>query len=110
MRCETAGFYDEIRKLLENIAYERPIDQFGAAKLKLLLDRWDTIDCPEGGCRAEMCEFARPLNWVEFHGYQSLYELIEDLDQNKPISSIPVKPGFEITRATWARRLGHFNP
>ena len=110
MRCETAEFFDLISDLLRSIAYSGPLDVSGSNQLKHLLDRWDSIECPAGGCHAGNCSYAKPIDWVEFRGYTCLFDLIQDLDQSSPIERLPVKPGFEILRAEWAKRPGHYNP
>lgn len=110
MRCETAEFFEPMSDLLRSIAYYGPLDKQRWHLLKTLLDRWDSIDCPEGGCNAGICSYAKATDWVECQGYSCLFDLIQDLDQSDPIECLPVKKGFETLRAKWARRPGNYNP
>jgi len=51
-----------------------------------------------------------PEDWIEYHGFPCLYDLIESLDQSEPIDRIPQAKSLDAFNAKWARRPGHYNP
>ena len=108
--CETILFFQEIHDLLKLISDKKFMSLKEKLRIKELLDLWDEIECPESGCIPENCPYAMPIDWVEFHGYLNLHDLIEHLDQTKKIDFIPRRKSVEPLKAKWARRNGHYNP
>jgi hypothetical protein len=108
--CETYDFYEEIHALLKDISDGVDPSPDKERGLTVLLDRWDAISCPDTGCGPGSCPYARPIDWVEYHGYPTLYDLISGLDQSRSIRSIPKASGIDPLDATWAIRPGHYNP
>jgi hypothetical protein len=108
--CETYEFFDEISALLKQLSDGMPLSSDQSKKLKKLLDRWDSIICPNEGCTQAKCPYAKPIDWVEYHGFTCLFDLIEHLDQRKKIDRIPERGGIDPLVAPWARRNGHYNP
>jgi len=108
--CEAAEFFNEINDLLKRLSDGESLSRKQAQDLNSLLDRWDEVECPETGCIPDHCQYAKPLDWVEYHGYDCLYSLIYHLDQTKPITEIPDAGSIDPLDAPWARRPGHYNP
>lgn len=108
--CETHEFFDEISALLKQLSDGITLSSDQSMKLKKLLDRWDSIICPSEGCTPAKCRYAKPTDWVEYHGFTCLFYLIEHLDQRKTIDRIPEQDGIDPLAAPWARRKGHYNP
>src|ERR1700722_11991272 len=108
--CETHEFFDEVSMLIKLISDSVSLSVGQKVRLKELLDNWDSIECPDARCRPEACPYARPIDWVEHHRYPTLFDLIEALDQSRPINTIPKAAGLDALDATWARRPGHYNP
>lgn len=83
--CETHEFFDEISALLKQLSGGITLSSDQSKKLKKLLDRWDSIICPSEGCTQAKCRYAKPIDWVEYHGFTCLFNLIEHLDQRKKL-------------------------
>lgn len=108
--CATNNFYDEICALIKKLSDRSSLTKDENQRLVELLDEWDDTECPETGCHANFCPFAKPIDWVEFHGYTCLFALIEQLDRSKKITDIPQSSGIDPLKAHWALRRGHYNP
>ncbi len=106
----THDFYDGIIILLKKVSDRIPLNRAEQKALKGLLDRWHSTVCPEAGCRPERCPFARPLDWVEYHGHARFCDLINSLDTSEPITSLPERRSIDPLSASWALRPGHYNP
>jgi len=91
--CETHEFYGELVSLLVALSDGAQPTSASATRLVRLLDRWDSIACPEAGCTPNRCPYAQPKAWVASRGYACLYELIAELDQSTEIRKLPQKDG-----------------
>lgn len=108
--CDTHDFFDELTAILKQLSDNIPLSLTQSKTLKELLDRWDATTCPSEGCSAVKCPYAMPIDWVEFHKFTCLYDLIQHLDQSKKIDCIPEPNSIDPLSAPWARRNGHYNP
>lgn len=107
---ETFLFYDDIHDILKDISYKTPIADDKKAVLKRLIGRWYEIECPHDACTPVLCPYLKQIDWVLYHGYKNMHELITCLDVNKEINQIPDRKSIEPLKAKWARRPGHFGP
>lgn len=110
MSCDAAEFYDRLVPLLQKLSDGKKPKAQERVRLKKLLDKWDSIECPGGGCTPDLCPYARSPDWVTYHGYPTLYDLINYLDQSRPINEIIQLKAIDMLNAHWARRPGHYNP
>jgi integron integrase len=106
--CEAHEFYDELGSLLVGLSNGVRPTSASAARLVGLLDKWDSIVCPEAGCTPHRCPYAQPADWVASHGYACLSELIAELDQSKELRKLPTK--HDISQASFASSRSSCQP
>ena len=110
--CEAELLFDSIERLLKKYIHEENIDKDEIKELANLLERYMEIECPKGmQCVASACSFGRAVEWVTFHGYTNLGELIDKLIHSiKSGSAFGDKKSIDAIDAWWAKRPGHYNP
>ena len=82
--CEAELLFDPIERLLKKCIHEKNIDEDEIEELVNLLERYMGIECPDGmQCVASTCSFGRAVEWVTFHGYRNLGELIDELNRSR---------------------------
>jgi len=107
---DVIDFFEEIHNLLLLKSDQKHLSKTQETRLAKLIDWWNNFECPEGRCTATECPYAKPIDWVEFHGYTDLHDLISHLDATKAITEIPSRKTIDPLKAPWARRPGHFSP
>jgi len=109
--CGAEALFDEIEKYLQKLSDGVRLSKSEDKKLRSILDQYWGIECPEGKtCLPNTCLFAKPITWVEYHGYTSLGELLcyfeyEDIE----VLKLKNRGSIDTLDAHWARRGGHFN-
>lgn len=107
--CGAENIYAEIESLMRELYENRRLAKGNTARLREALDQyWDT-EC-EFDCCMPYCKFKRPSDWIEYMGYTSLYDLLDQFEYRPRISPIKQRHSVDPLNATWARRRGHYNP
>jgi len=111
-RCDAETMFQLIHDLLKKLSdNELKSKKDKSALVKLLNEYWD-IECPEdNNCMANTCSFAKPIDWVEYHGYTCLRNLIGRYDyEEHGVTKLKNRTTIDPLDAPWARRDGHYNP
>src|SRR5207245_519648 len=68
--CKTEEFFEEICGLLQALGNEQLLlKDEEISRVTELVQRWQSIECPGGGCMMP-CPYARPnVYWIESLGY-----------------------------------------
>ena len=108
--CPVGHIAGEMNALLRQLSERTELDTDQDKRLNELIVEWDSVLC-EQDCDAKFCSFMRPYDWVTYLGYQNLYEIIDRLPRDGETALI-IKPrkSFDVFRASWAKRDGHYNP
>jgi hypothetical protein len=113
MICEAEALFDEIVKYLQTLSDGIRLSSLEDKKLRSLLDQyWHGVECPEGKtCLPNNCLFAKPIPWVEYHGYTSLGDLLYSFEyEGIEVLKLKNRGSINPLDAHWARRDGHFSP
>jgi len=111
-KCDSEGLFQPIYDFMKKLSdgeLESEKDKKGL--IKLLNQYWD-IECPENNkCAPGTCSFAKPIDWIEYHGYTCLRDLIAHYEyETDGITKLKNHSSINPLDAPWARRNGHYNP
>lgn len=106
MNCDTEKLYEPICGYLLKISDGEKLNSGDDKALRHLLCQYWATSCPEDNpCRPNTCLFARPENWIAFHGYESALDLLDNFDyENVKVLKIKCKNSIDALDV-WGARL-----
>ena len=108
--CPVDHQSEEMERLLLKLSDKEALSTEQDLRLRELLELWWDEDnvCP-ATCDAKFCAFMRPKDWVAFHGYPHLYDLIYSFEYQDGVElKIKDWKSLEAMNANWARSPGHY--
>jgi len=111
-KCNAEVIFTDLHDLFKKISDEKLKSIKDKEKLIKLLDQYWEIECPEDNqWTPRTCLYAKPINWIEFHGYTCMADLIKRYDyEENGIIDLKNHKTIDPLKAHWACRNGHYNP
>jgi hypothetical protein len=111
-RCDAERIFQPLHDLLKKLSDSELTAKNDKNELVNLLNEYWDIECPEdNACTANTCSFAKPIDWVEYHGYTCLADLIYRYNyEDDGVMELKDRKAIDPLDAPWARRNGHYNP
>ena len=109
--CEAEKLFPQIEILIKRLSDGESLSKREDKSLRKLIDEYWEIECPEKQCAPNSCPFAKPDDWIEFHGYKTLADLLWYFEY-EGIKKLQLKNkgSIDTLDAHWAKRPGHYNP
>lgn len=111
--CKAEQLFPRFEKLLKKLSDGVKLTARENTSLLKLLHKYWGIECPLGGkdCLPNRCSFANPIDWIEYHGYTSMTELLNhfEFEDVSPLM-FKDKKSSDALDVHRLRRCGHYNP
>ena len=104
--CGAEHLHAEVASLMEDLYEHERLSKADTARLKKALDEYWMIEC-DHECRMPFCKFQRPVDWIEYKGYTSLADLLNNFEYELQIKPIEQGAAGDPLRTS---RPGHYNP
>ena len=112
-RCEAERLFPEIEKLIKKLSDGNTLGELDDNRLRELLNKYLSIECPFDGaqCLPNSCSYANPEEWIEYHRYTSMGDLLSDFEyEGIDTLELKDKKSIDALGAHWRRRPGHYSP